>query len=162
MLLNDGLCVKAICWDCTSVYFNLQWSKDYNGSIRSQTFFCTKKKFWQDLITCTQQFSLIPSKTRTNWKTDKLAGSDLTFHVIWHFMSFDTSCHLTFHVIWHFMSFDISCHLTFHVIWHFMSFDISSHLTFHVIWHFMSFDISCYLTFHVIWHFTWCDFSHHS
>ena len=25
LLLNDGLCVKAICWDCTSVYFNLQW-----------------------------------------------------------------------------------------------------------------------------------------
>ena len=26
LLLNDGLRVKAICWDCTSVYFNLQWS----------------------------------------------------------------------------------------------------------------------------------------
>ena len=32
--------------------------------------------------------------------------------------------HLTFHVIWHFMSFDISCHFTFHVIWHFMSFEV--------------------------------------
>ena len=21
-----GLCVRAICWDCTSMYFNLQWS----------------------------------------------------------------------------------------------------------------------------------------
>ena len=29
LLLNDGLWMKAICWDCTSVYFNLQWSKDY-------------------------------------------------------------------------------------------------------------------------------------
>ena len=27
LLLNSGLCVKAICWDCTSVFFNLQsWS----------------------------------------------------------------------------------------------------------------------------------------
>ena len=25
-LLNDGLRVTAICWDCTSVYFNIQWS----------------------------------------------------------------------------------------------------------------------------------------
>ena len=25
LFLNDGLWVKAICWDCTSVYFNLQW-----------------------------------------------------------------------------------------------------------------------------------------
>ena len=24
--VNDGLCVKTICWDCTLVYFNLQWS----------------------------------------------------------------------------------------------------------------------------------------
>ena len=27
LLLNDGLWVKAICWDCTSVYFNLQSCK---------------------------------------------------------------------------------------------------------------------------------------
>ena len=33
----------------------------------------------------------------------------LTYHVIWHFMSFDISCLLTFHVIWHFMSFEILC-----------------------------------------------------
>ena len=44
LFLNDGLWVKAICWDCTSVYFNLQWSTDYFGSIRSQTFSCTKMK----------------------------------------------------------------------------------------------------------------------
>ena len=25
LFLNDGLWVKAICWDCTSVSFNLQW-----------------------------------------------------------------------------------------------------------------------------------------
>ena len=25
LLLNDGLCVKAIWWDCTSGYFNLHW-----------------------------------------------------------------------------------------------------------------------------------------
>ena len=34
LLTTDGLCVKTICWNCTSVYFNLQWSKDYNGFIR--------------------------------------------------------------------------------------------------------------------------------
>ena len=38
-----------------------------------------------------------------------------------HFMTFDTSWHLTFHEIWHFMTFDIlsfeiACHLMFHVI----------------------------------------------
>ena len=44
MLLNDELWVKAICWDCTSVYFNLQWSKDY-GSRRSQTCVCVCEKF---------------------------------------------------------------------------------------------------------------------
>ena len=27
LLHNDGLWEKAICWDCTSVYFNLQWSQ---------------------------------------------------------------------------------------------------------------------------------------
>ena len=27
--------------------FNLQWSKDYYASIRSQTLFCTKMQFWQ-------------------------------------------------------------------------------------------------------------------
>ena len=32
-----------------------------------------------------------------------------------------TFLHLTFHDIWHFMSFEISCDLRFHVIWGFMS-----------------------------------------
>ena len=27
MLLYDGLWMWALCWDCTSVYFNLQWSQ---------------------------------------------------------------------------------------------------------------------------------------
>ena len=26
LLLNDGLWVKTICWDCTWVYFNVKWS----------------------------------------------------------------------------------------------------------------------------------------
>ena len=34
LLTTDGLCVKTICWNCTLVYFNLQWSKDYNGLTR--------------------------------------------------------------------------------------------------------------------------------
>ena len=53
LLPNDRLWVKAICWDCTSVYLNLQWSKDYYGSIRSQTFLCTEMKFWHNSnLTC--------------------------------------------------------------------------------------------------------------
>ena len=43
----------------------------------------------------------------------------LKFHVILHFLQVKS-------VIWHFMSFDVSCHLTFLVIWRFLSFDVSS------------------------------------
>ena len=40
LLLNDGLCVKAICWDRNLVYFNLQWPHElgnYNDSIKIST-----------------------------------------------------------------------------------------------------------------------------
>ena len=91
----------------------------------------------------------------------------LTFHDVWHFMtfviswhlSFDISWLLTFHNIWHFItfnvkwdfiSFEISCNLTFHVIWVFISFEISC-----TIWDFMSFEFSWNLRFHVIWDWEW-------
>ena len=48
----------------------------------------------------------------------------LTFHDIWHHASCIILCNCNC-VIWHFVSFDISCHLTFCVISHFVSFDIS-------------------------------------
>ena len=42
LLLNDGL--------ESHLYFGVsKKSKDYNGSIRSQTLFCTKMKFWQNI-----------------------------------------------------------------------------------------------------------------
>ena len=40
LLLNDGLCVKAICWDRNLVYFNVQGSHElanYNDSIKIST-----------------------------------------------------------------------------------------------------------------------------
>ena len=43
-LFKIKLCVKAICYDWISTCFNVQWSKDYNCSIRSKTIFWTKKK----------------------------------------------------------------------------------------------------------------------
>ena len=38
-VLQKNSCYESICWDCTSVYFNLQRSKEYYGSIRSQTMY---------------------------------------------------------------------------------------------------------------------------
>ena len=40
LLLNDGLCVKAICWDRNLVYFNVQGSHElanYNDSFKIST-----------------------------------------------------------------------------------------------------------------------------
>ena len=39
-MMVDGLCVKAICYGCTWVYFNLQWS---SRSSRKMTMKVTKR-----------------------------------------------------------------------------------------------------------------------
>ena len=64
---------------------------------------------------------------------------NLTFCIIWHFVSLNTLCHLTQSVICHFVSFDILYQYTFRVIWNFVSFDtlwqtnmLTSQLTSHI------------------------------
>ena len=67
-----GKNLRTITWTlCYWVYINLHWSKDYDWSIRSQVFFCTKMKLWKnEKHVLKQQYVLIPSEIRekkTSW-----------------------------------------------------------------------------------------------
>ena len=58
LLLNDGRESHLL-----RLYFGVfKKSRDYNGSIRSQTFFCTEMKFWQNIKNKSKQKNMANCK----------------------------------------------------------------------------------------------------